>query len=325
MELKKEKPLNKKESLVEFKYLKDPHQRFLLGQAVENIVDSVASISEKKKSKRQNIVFLDKSARPLSTYFLNIWKKKFPDKISPNISFLNVGRELKSRDNEAPAIESQKIKDEIKRLKKEYSFLKKASKGDRVLIIDDIESSGFTKTTVLKILKKAFPDLNFQYKSLVVSRNNTNKKSLGLFDNKIERSPVYPRGGIKTYPSWSKLVLSSPDHKDIFSLSGVVDSKLSLTSKPFYTLEVFQPGSKERERISKLKKAPDRTDTFMEILYETQPDKNGSYGEVIDTLNNAVSLEECHKIIDALYDGRKEINKLRKEINLAANEYWENK
>ena len=72
----------------EFKILNDPEQRKLLMERVNTMVEII------EQDKYTNVIFLDKSARPLSTLCLDLWRKKFPDKKFPKINFMNIGREI---------------------------------------------------------------------------------------------------------------------------------------------------------------------------------------------------------------------------------------
>lgn len=64
--------------------IKEP-QREVIKRRVKDMVDSAKD--------HDTILFLDKSARPLSTAFLTEWRIQHPDEEPPNIRFLNIGIE----------------------------------------------------------------------------------------------------------------------------------------------------------------------------------------------------------------------------------------
>ena len=159
----------------EFHFFPNKEQRMLLGKAVEDLIDEVKISSQDGVP---NVIFLDNSARPLSTIFLDLWVKKYPGEKKPNISFLNIGRELIKNNSEKDGdgkdkfqMEEDILKEEVKRVKKQYLYLKKAPSGSVITIADDVESFGFSKDASLKILKEAFPDLEFRYHPLTKVRD----------------------------------------------------------------------------------------------------------------------------------------------------------
>ena len=323
----------------EFRYLKDPIQRALLGKAVEKIIDEVDSISTAEENDSPNVIFLDKSARPLTTYFINLWRKKFPDKSLPKISFLNIGSELLLKNPSAitTIINESEVKEEIARIRKEYSYLKEAEQGSTVLIIDDVVFSGFTRDMSIKILKEIFPNLNFKFRALTKARGD-DKMDTRIELNKVPRLfDSVPKDMtsdfLMTFAPWSRKKLLKPgdlQKKDVFdTLYGIMDTnQVSLTSSSLKNVEVFKAGSKERELITRLINSRD-PDGELEKIYQErvkiQPDANGSFGEVIDTMLSSGGGQENIERREYLYNGLREVKRLRDELNMAANEYWQDK
>jgi len=59
----------------EYKYLANPEQRELLAAKVEELVDSVAGSAEVPGGQGQ-LIFLDRSARPIAAAFREMWQAK---------------------------------------------------------------------------------------------------------------------------------------------------------------------------------------------------------------------------------------------------------
>lgn len=227
---------------IDFKFgiLEDAEQRRLLMEKVEGLVDNI------KTSGYENIVFLDKSARPLFTLFHDLWSKKYKDENFPQTNFVNIGREitegLEAKYNHESWEDVARDKDEHKkeeyrrwveslseetvmefigekekeRVREEYHFLADAPKGSKVAIIQEIDVSGSSTALAQKILKNIFPDLIFE--PLVLKTAD-------------DKSDFFRReGGFMDYfsPPWR-----AQEDDDNYGIVGVVDDKNTpLTARP---------------------------------------------------------------------------------------------
>lgn len=279
-------PEQKAESF-EYRFFPDKQQRILLGKAVEDVIDHVVSVHEQEEQKEgglsepPNVIFLDKSARPLSTMFLELWSKKHPDKARPNISFLNIGRELIHEEpttwtQEYKPIEGKQyfemtpaIEREIERIKNQYTHLKEAPAGGTIVIIDDVCKTGLSRDAALAILKKAFPNLKFEYHALAEARDKTVEKeeydrsSPQLFDNLRMGANVlgFSSGEpvVGTEPPWVHLGWPGISPKGV---TGVADDpkRVSLTVIPYYRDEYYssEKKAKRTKRYTEYKKNAER-------------------------------------------------------------------
>jgi hypothetical protein len=242
MENKKYNLERAREEKVDFKFgiFKDAEQRKLLMERVEELVDKI------KTGGYENIIFLDKSARPLFTLFHDFWSKKYKDEIFPQTNFINIGRKiterLETKYNHESWEDITKDKDEHKkkeymrwveslsgetvmefigekekeRVREEYHFLANAPKGSKVAIIQEIDVSGSSTIIAQKILNNIFPDLIFEPLVLKTADDKSD-----LFRRK---------GGFMDYfsPPWR-----TQEDDDNYGIVGVVDDKNTpLTAKP---------------------------------------------------------------------------------------------
>jgi len=237
-----EKAQNQEEKKIEFKFevFDDDEQRKLLMEKVEEMVDRI------KTEGYSNIVFLDKSARPLFTLCHDLYSKKYKDDKFPQANFINIGREIteklekkyshKSWEDVARDEDEHKKEEyrgwveglsgnaimeiigerEKQRVAKEYDYLAKASKNSKIAIVQEIDVSGSSTMIARKILKDIFPDLNFE--SLVLKTAN-------------DASDLFRReGGFLDYfsPPWR-----TQEDDDNYGIVGVVDDESTpLTAKP---------------------------------------------------------------------------------------------
>lgn len=169
----------------EYRWMLEPAQRKMLA---ERMVDIAHELEE---NQTEAVIFLDKSARPLSTLFKDIWEKMHEKtgQKPPAIFFMQIGNEtnkyiedkiyqshpeLFHKHSDLPSDErgfflfydikqwpAQKIVDlfepqEIKRMRQTYPGLQKVS---RVAIIDDTEANGDTLFVAKKLAQGLFPNI----------------------------------------------------------------------------------------------------------------------------------------------------------------------
>ena len=231
----KENHTEKKE---EFSILNDPEQRKLLAEKVMELVEQVSNENIK------NLVYLDKSARPISTLFIDLWKKRYPDKELPLINFINVGTETgamfkeklgddymsrsytddKRHDEFLKNLSDNKIlevvgEDKVKEIKDKYSYLSLAKDGTIVQLVEEYSNTGESMSLAKRILETAFPKLRFVKYSLQEQEGEDDKEGgLSLFE--VWRDPDDKEKGTKYEPPWRHI----KSDKD-YGITGVVDSK----------------------------------------------------------------------------------------------------
>ena len=152
---------------IEFEIVKDPETRDKLRERTLQLVDKVA------EEDVSVLFFLDKSARPVSWLFRDLWKQQYPDKNLPRIYFMNIGREhsLHSAADRRVFVGQKKIRDahseefeEVSRkIQETYPDVKDA---DSVLIIDDISNTGTSIWLSKEVISRAFPNTSVETQTL---------------------------------------------------------------------------------------------------------------------------------------------------------------
>lgn len=155
-------------------------------------------IEQIREKKIDSVIFLDRSARPLSWLFLDIWKKLYPKEKHPDIKFMNIGKKSHLHVGSANRITNYSKKepfylsedsrelvekmdlssewlglsdvpeewqdavldheDDIEELE---SIFKDEFKGKQVLVLDDFLATGRTQLSTLALLNAAFPGTTF--------------------------------------------------------------------------------------------------------------------------------------------------------------------
>lgn len=284
-----------------YRFLPDPRQRELLAEAMEAATDHVAEAVQDRPP--GTVIFLDKAARPLSTAFRAFWQKKFPDDRRPEIEFFNIGREYSGEEKRSFQLDAA-MEAEIISLRQTHR-LAKAPAGSRVVIIDDLSSSGGTEQAAITILTEAFPQLSFEFhplRRLSKGRALKDQSPAQLFDY----NDTY--GYRVTLPPWTHLLnVPSP----LFGITGVVDPErpASLAASPYHVhrsrilqekmslearmepyVEELMPALREIATISERmdKKAPTNIAPYVEehtVRYSGLP--NADYS-LLDTAIQAV-------------------------------------
>lgn len=159
----KEKP--KEEGLQKYDILTNPEERRELVRLMESFVDEIRSKNVK------NIIFLDKSARPLATAFQDIWQRKYGSDTSerPQINFINIGTEsfIDWEDGTyADNLDDPKMISESQRVAKKYKYLKEALPNSEIVIFEELTHRGYSLAVAKKFLEMAFPHLQFSTFSL---------------------------------------------------------------------------------------------------------------------------------------------------------------
>jgi hypothetical protein len=194
----------------EYKYFKDAAQRYELARKAAQLMLLVEHL------RSDNLIFLDKGARPLNALFLDIWERARPGIPHPKINFLQIGSETISEISEANTdLKENAINlvygEEINRIKKDYAYLKDLPRGATAIIVDDFSASGKSMAMAHKILRIAFPNLNI--KDFVFAYAGDR-----LF------SEIYTSQN-QSGPPWR-------DVEEKSYITGVIDAKKKLTSRP---------------------------------------------------------------------------------------------
>jgi len=235
----------------QYEIMKDPEQRMLLAQSVDRLLDdtkrTIHTHTEGKdtieKESAPCFVFLDKSARPVSTLFLDLWKKKFPEYPSPDVRFINVGKETaerfknilgndyiklpspwESNFNEEyhklktviESISPEKIKTEIM-TEQEVELLKKIGEGRKELVlVEEYTETGESLLWAKKLLRSVNSDLMVSSKSLATHKDKLFELARGNGGESIHTPP------------WRKIATDAE-----YGITGVIDSA-SLFAEPWH-------------------------------------------------------------------------------------------
>lgn len=163
---------------LKYEYMTDIEQRRLLAERVDQLIDRVIT------ENITNLVFLDKSARPISTLFRELWNIKHPDQRYPLINFINVGTE-NSHTKGKTAYERDPIKlpGDVTSLAElsevtgipfrdllDFQAIYARSLGDDVdgnkersiLVVDEYSNSGASLGLASKLIEVAFPQAQVQ-------------------------------------------------------------------------------------------------------------------------------------------------------------------
>lgn len=98
-----------------------------------------------KREGVENVIFLDRSARPAYIPLKNAWKKKFPKLKLPNIYFTN---------NEGYNTNNRSVEEIVDEFDRTYSRLS-SDKTSKILLFDVCIHSGSTLKPVLNVLEQA--------------------------------------------------------------------------------------------------------------------------------------------------------------------------
>ncbi len=126
----------------EYEILKDPEQRLEMRKRALEVVEDIY------RGKYSNLVFLDKSARPIQTLLRTVWDQQYPEVSFPHVNFINIGREKHGKFLLNP--------EEIKRIREQYSYLSNAPDGAKVLVVDEYSATGSSLKLAKKILDEVF-------------------------------------------------------------------------------------------------------------------------------------------------------------------------
>ena len=132
---------------VEFRIVRDSHVRQLLRDRTEAIVEAAYH------NGTDALVFLDKSARPISWLFRELWKKNHGTLNRPQIRFINVGRPKEGKlavDADARPVSTDAVEELRTLFGSQFT-------GKDVTIVDDLSATGKTLEAATRVFREAFP------------------------------------------------------------------------------------------------------------------------------------------------------------------------
>lgn len=185
-------PSPQPEDSKEYEVITNPEQREIIKRRAIEMVEAAKDC--------EMVIFLDKTARPLSTLFRDLWPVIYPEKPMPALRFVNIGREkrraLEDFAERLPHLETDLLKlfnskgdleeiygtENIAELEKVIS----SQRSGKRLIVDEIEGSGLTAMLAKKILQMIDPNSHYSSFALLESDKDIKSFTLG------EDPPVVP-------------------------------------------------------------------------------------------------------------------------------------
>lgn len=231
------------EAATEAKYdiVKDPRLRKLLAMRT---VDLIEKIWDENVSQ---LIFLDKSARPIATLFLDLWKKFSPEQAPPKISFMHIGqRILKSLNyHHWPSDEDTKRylelerRGEIKRIKEDYKYLAGAASGEKTIVVDEYSQSGNVLELSKQIVHAIFPNLEVSTFPLITSDDEEalGDDYIGVPWNKSGEDDQYSITGVEDPSRIRRASRSSKSSLTSITTDELLDQDSDRTSKEINRLK----------------------------------------------------------------------------------------
>jgi|GEM_PF-6842253 len=141
-------------------------------QLARRIVDLTEEVADQRPD---TLVFLDKSARPVSWGLRAAWPLLFPEQALPQIKFVNVGQEKWSlEDSPAPVNSAPRLPD-LTHLRRHFSKPQSAYgqnrastilAGETVWLIDDFRFTRNTLNIALAYFRETYPETVFDWRTL---------------------------------------------------------------------------------------------------------------------------------------------------------------
>lgn len=127
---------------IEWKFLQNPAERTMIEFGI------IELIQKAKDEQFDTLVFLDKSARPLSWIFRKSWELIYPDQKSPEIKFINPPKEMMESPQTTTEQEQQlKTKEEFEDVFGEHLH-------GKILLVDEKSSSGGSYHAVRELIQQ---------------------------------------------------------------------------------------------------------------------------------------------------------------------------
>lgn len=144
----------KEQEQFSYKIIESRRLKEELHDRTKKLVDRVV------KEDIDTLVFLDKSARPISWLFRELWKVEQPDKKSPDIKFVNFGIGHPAHDK-VYREERVDLDREIEAVKPELQkWFKDQFAQKQVLIVDEVSKSGRSLLLAKEVIERVFPEVS---------------------------------------------------------------------------------------------------------------------------------------------------------------------
>lgn len=185
--LKKQLEQRKKElAQVDYQIMTDPAQRAKLKVKMTQMIEEI------DEGDFDTVVFLDKSARPLSWMMQKMWQRKFGTRKMPAIHFLQMGTEFTSHPEYRVQEMWQPRTSDIEKVKANFGKEgAKAFKGKKVYIIDEVSVTQESLYAAKALIEAAFRP-----------QSTAEKTFIGLLDQEFippdKHHPIVPWKGIMT-------------------------------------------------------------------------------------------------------------------------------
>lgn len=138
----------KEDQPVHFEIIIDPEMRQQLRDRTQELVDLV------QKDQDDVVIFLDKSARPISWIFKEVWRSTCPDLPLPIIRFVNIGSNSRVRRADTTEKEAQASGDLAQELS---GIFGDQFDGKSLMIVDELHYSGRSLRHAQDAFRNAFP------------------------------------------------------------------------------------------------------------------------------------------------------------------------
>lgn len=119
----------------------------------------VEFISDLHDKNVDTIVFMDKSARPLASFFRSLWKRVFPNEEVPEMKFMVPIDKNMPVEGDMEGYD-EGIKKRAAQFKKVFSGYSENFENKNVCVVDEIVAEGYTSNIAEEIIKRSFPSAN---------------------------------------------------------------------------------------------------------------------------------------------------------------------
>lgn len=148
-----------------------------------------------------SVVFLDKSARPVSWFINDFWDIFAGDRLKPDFKFVNIDKTLWNPivGTNEPTPDSSNVETPINVNRAPFAIIKLAGifkfrRGEKVLIVDEVKSSGDTLEIARQFFTRAYPEIEvrtwyWMKPKIIIGQDGVSRN---------EESPVWYRRDVPT-------------------------------------------------------------------------------------------------------------------------------
>ncbi len=203
---------------IEYKVMKSKEERRIVSERMFEFLEQI------KENDIDSLIFLDRSARPLSWLFIEMWKRRFKDLDMPTVRYANIGRASGYTDGDSrltPALRSdavvveslknyvnefashtfididmvpeqfiEHVSSEKKPLQQLRENYKNQFSGQRILIIDEFSDTGGTLMTAQALFDSAFPDAAGVQATAFLTREQVHSRQMSWSTSTTRYVPV---------------------------------------------------------------------------------------------------------------------------------------